>query len=152
APPPPPMGQLSVPASVTMPDTSTGASSAPQSVTLANVGNAAVNVSSIASSNASEFAVSGSTCATLSAGAACSFNVTFTPAAVGLRSATITVQSDGSGSPQAIIASGNGLTPSAAAIEYHHADFDHYFVTAIADEITKLDNGTFAGWTRTGRQ
>ena len=28
--------------------------------------------------------------------------------------------------------------------------FDHYFVTNIADEITKLDNGTFAGWTRTG--
>ena len=36
------------------------------------------------------------------------------------------------------------------AIEYHHAAFDHYFITSIADEITKLDNGTFAGWTRTG--
>jgi hypothetical protein len=38
----------------------------------------------------------------------------------------------------------------AAAIEYHHAEFDHYFVTAIADEIAKLDNGTFVGWARTG--
>lgn len=37
-----------------------------------------------------------------------------------------------------------------AAIEYHHAIFDHYFVTAIQDEITKLDNGVFAGWSRTG--
>jgi len=36
------------------------------------------------------------------------------------------------------------------AIEYHHAGFDHYFMTAIPDEITKLDNGTFAGWSRTG--
>jgi large repetitive protein len=36
------------------------------------------------------------------------------------------------------------------AIEYYHAAFDHYFVTAIADEITKLDNGTFTGWVRTG--
>ncbi len=36
------------------------------------------------------------------------------------------------------------------AIEYYHAAFDHYFVTNIADEITKLDNGTFVGWTRTG--
>jgi hypothetical protein len=36
------------------------------------------------------------------------------------------------------------------AIEYHHAGFDHYFVTSIADEITKLDNGTLAGWARTG--
>jgi hypothetical protein len=40
--------------------------------------------------------------------------------------------------------------PTASAIEFHHAGFDHYFVTAIPDEITKLDNGTFAGWARTG--
>ena len=39
---------------------------------------------------------------------------------------------------------------STPAIEYRHAAFDHYFVTAISDEITKLDNGTFAGWARTG--
>jgi hypothetical protein len=36
-------------------------------------------------------------------------------------------------------------------IEYHHAAFDHYFMTAIGDEITKLDNGTIAGWERTGK-
>jgi mono/diheme cytochrome c family protein len=39
---------------------------------------------------------------------------------------------------------------SADAIEYYHAAFDHYFITAIADEITKLDAGVFAGWARTG--
>jgi hypothetical protein len=38
----------------------------------------------------------------------------------------------------------------AVAIEYYHAGFDHYFLTSIADEIAKLDNGTFAGWARTG--
>ena len=36
------------------------------------------------------------------------------------------------------------------AIEYYHAAFDHYFITNIGDEITKLDNGTLAGWARTG--
>jgi len=36
------------------------------------------------------------------------------------------------------------------AVEYYHAAFDHYFVTSIADEIAKLDNGTFVGWARTG--
>jgi len=36
------------------------------------------------------------------------------------------------------------------AVEYYHEAFDHYFVTSIADEITKLDNGTFVGWARTG--
>jgi Repeat of unknown function (DUF5648) len=47
----------------------------------------------------------------------------------------------------------NSVPPPPAtvdAIEYHHAVFDHYFVTFIPDEITKLDNGTFAGWLRTG--
>jgi len=37
-----------------------------------------------------------------------------------------------------------------AAQEFFHAGFGHYFVTAIADEITKLGNGTFAGWSATG--
>jgi mono/diheme cytochrome c family protein len=41
---------------------------------------------------------------------------------------------------------------TADAVEYYHAAFDHYFVTTIADEIAKLDDGTLAGWTRTGRQ
>jgi hypothetical protein len=44
----------------------------------------------------------------------------------------------------------NTAAPTPAAIEYYHAGFGHYFVTANSDEITKLDNGTFAGWTRTG--
>ncbi len=43
------------------------------------------------------------------------------------------------------------LPPVAAAIEFYHAGFDHYFVTSIPDEVTKLDNGTFAGWVRTGK-
>ena len=38
-----------------------------------------------------------------------------------------------------------------AAQEFHHAAFDHYFITTIADEIAKLGNGTFTGWTPTGR-
>ena len=37
------------------------------------------------------------------------------------------------------------------AQEFHHAAFDHYFITAVVDEITKLASGTFAGWAATGR-
>ena len=36
-------------------------------------------------------------------------------------------------------------------VEYYHAAFDHYFITALPTEIMKLDDGTFAGWARTGR-
>ena len=37
------------------------------------------------------------------------------------------------------------------AIEYYNATLDHYFVTALADEIAPLDAGAFAGWQRTGQ-
>jgi len=36
------------------------------------------------------------------------------------------------------------------AIEYYNAPRDHYFVTSLADEISALDAGLFAGWQRTG--
>ena len=35
-------------------------------------------------------------------------------------------------------------------LEYFHAGFGHYFVTANVDEMKKLDDGTFVGWERTG--
>jgi hypothetical protein len=41
-------------------------------------------------------------------------------------------------------------TTSAAVVEYYHAGFDHYFITANPDEIAALDRGAIAGWTRTG--
>lgn len=38
------------------------------------------------------------------------------------------------------------------AIEYYHAGFNHYFITAIPGEISALDGGAFGGvWSRTGR-
>lgn len=156
--PPPGQGQLSMPASVVLPDTTLGTSSAPQFVTLSNVGTAAVTVNGILS-NSAEFAVGSVSCATVNAGASCSFTVTFTPATAGARSAAITVASNGAGAPQTIAVSGNGVTGStpppaggiAAAIEYYHQAFDHYFMTSIPDEIAKLDSGFFKGWARTGR-
>jgi len=36
------------------------------------------------------------------------------------------------------------------AIEYHHRDRGHYFLTASAPEIDALDAGRLAGWERTG--
>jgi len=48
------------------------------------------------------------------------------------------------------VSSPRACRSSQTAIEFHHAAFDHYFVTTIADEIAALDNGTHAGWTRTG--
>jgi hypothetical protein len=50
---------------------------------------------------------------------------------------------------------GSGNTAAAAtavAVEYYHPTLDHYFMTALQDEITKLDMGTFVGWARTGHR
>lgn len=39
------------------------------------------------------------------------------------------------------------------AVEYYHAGWNMYFVTALPDEITALDGGAFGGvWIRTGQQ
>ena len=40
---------------------------------------------------------------------------------------------------------------TAMAVEYYHAGFNHYFVTAFPGEIADLDGGAFGGaWSRTG--
>jgi hypothetical protein len=38
------------------------------------------------------------------------------------------------------------------AVEYYHAELDHYFISVDPDEINGLDTHYFAGWDRTGRQ
>ena len=41
--------------------------------------------------------------------------------------------------------------PTGTAVEYYHAEFDHYFITAFPDEQAVLDGGAFGGaWKRTG--
>jgi len=48
--------------------------------------------------------------------------------------------------------SGPPVAATAPLVEYVHAGFGHYFITSRPDEITKLDNGTFVGWSRTGSE
>ena len=47
-----------------------------------------------------------------------------------------------------------GSTPaSIPVVEYYNASLDHYFITWVPDEISKLDEGTvIKGWVRTGQQ
>lgn len=43
-------------------------------------------------------------------------------------------------------------TGSVDVVEFYNASLDHYFITWVADEISKLDAGTvIKGWTRTGK-
>jgi len=154
----PQQGQLSLPAAVTMADQQIATTSTPRSVTLSNLGPGAVQVTSVSSNNPGEFTVTGNTCTTVQPTAACVVDFTFRPSAAGARSGVLTITSNGVNSPQSVALSGTGtagVPPPVATvdlIEYFHADFGHYFVTYLPDEITKLDNGTFKGWARTGKQ
>ena len=65
----------------------------------------------------------------------------------GILDAAVFLAAGGIKSPGVGAITGSSLVK---VIEYYHAAFDHYFITGIAGEITKLDNGTFVGWTRTG--
>jgi len=146
-------GQLELTGNLSFGTRTVGTTSPPSTITVSNIGGAAVNVASVSSSNAAEFAVA-STCGVVGPGASCTVSVTFAPLVVGFRAAAISVTSDGAGSPNTVNASGDGvLAPGVTVdlIEYHHAEWDHYFMTSIPNEIVKLDNGTFVGWARTGR-
>jgi len=63
------------------------------------------------------------------------------------------VQADFGGVTRETIFHVAAVTPAkTTAVEYFHAGFGHYFVTAKADEIAGLDAGAYGGvWSRTGR-
>ena len=154
---------LSIVSALSLPDTTVNTTSAAQTINVRNIGSAAVDVSSVAGTGG-EFAVASNSCGTLAAGATCAFGVTFKPSAAGPRSSVITVTSNGVGSPQTVSVSGTGTTATTngstngntntivTVVEYHNADFDHYFITPVAAEINLLDSHTppFQAWSRTG--
>lgn len=52
--------------------------------------------------------------------------------------------------PPAPAAPPNTLGTPVTALEFYHAAFDHYFISTNTTEIAAIDQGRFAGWTRTG--
>jgi hypothetical protein len=87
----------------------TGATSAPQTVTLSNPGTATTTLSGITSTSA-EFAVQSNTCgSSLAAGASCTVGVSFAPSAAGARTGSLTVASSAPGSPLAVGLVGTGV-------------------------------------------
>jgi Abnormal spindle-like microcephaly-assoc'd, ASPM-SPD-2-Hydin/Beta-propeller repeat len=92
-----------------------GTTSAAQTVTLKNTSTGAVNniVVSITGASASLFAKTSACPATLAAGASCTISVTFTPTAIGIVSATLSVADSFAGSPQTATLTGTGTTTTA---------------------------------------
>ena len=111
-----PTSLLSMPAPTNFGTLNVGVASPVVARSVNSIGNASVQLTSVTSSNPLEFAIVGGTC---TAGAfvnplsSCTVNVQFTPAATGARSGTITVASNGIGSPQSFSVSGTGQTAGA---------------------------------------
>src|SRR2546429_9016377 len=83
-----------------------GTTSAAQTVTLNNTGNTALSVTSIVASG--DYAQTNTCGNSVAAGANCTISVTFTPAASGAQSGTITITDNAAGSPHTVSLTGAG--------------------------------------------
>lgn len=114
---PPPAPALSASATaLTFASRDVGTTSAGQSITFTNSGNATLTFGTIArgGTNAGDFALASDGCSgqSVAAAATCTVQVTFTPTAAGARSASLTVPTNAAGSPSTITLSGDATTPA----------------------------------------
>ena len=122
--------------------------SAPMSVTLTNSGGSPLGITSIginpASTNPGDFAVFSNGCGTsLGAGAACVVEVTFTPAAIGARTAMLEFIDNAGNSPQNVTLNGTGATGPSAALTPPTLTFatPQQIMTTSASQPATLTNG-----------
>ena len=95
-----------------------GTVSSPQTVTLTNIGAAALPLQAftITGTNAADFTKTTSCGTSLAAGASCAISITFGPKAAGARSAFVNIKYSDVGSPQAIAVSGTGIAFPTASL------------------------------------
>jgi hypothetical protein len=92
------------PRALSFPGLAVGTTSAPQTVTFTNAGNATMTISGVTISG--EFTQTNTCGSSLDAGASCTFSITFTPTATGAQSGQILITDNAAGSPQAITLEG----------------------------------------------
>jgi hypothetical protein len=145
------------------PATPLGGSAAPQSITFQNnedflsFGITGIN---LVGGNSTDFSLT-STCVVgggVPAAPGCMATIGFLPTAPGPRSTELQFDFTFGGSPRRFTFSITGVggtagpSPTLTIVEYHHAAFDHYFITPVAAEIALLDAHAppFQDWSRTG--
>jgi hypothetical protein len=137
------------PTSLTFSGQLVGTTSAAQSITLTNIGNAALTITSIAmaGANSGDFAET-NTCptgpATLAAGSDCAISVTFMPTATGSRNASVTITDNAANSPQSVLLTGTGTAPIVSLGGTTSLNFGNEPVgsTSAAQTITLSNTGT----------
>jgi hypothetical protein len=98
------------PPSLTFTSTAVGTSSSPQSTTMSNLSKSAITITSIAVGGAdpADFTQTNTCGSSLAANSSCTITVTFTPTAIGTRTANVTVTDSDVTSPQKLILTGTG--------------------------------------------
>jgi Right handed beta helix region len=100
------------PTSLTFPSTQVGMTSAPQTFTVTNVGNATLTIALGSDTISGDFNFGGvGTCATsLAVGASCTYSANFTPTAVGTRTGQEVIFNNAPNSPQTVTLTGVGAS------------------------------------------
>jgi len=123
----------------------TGATSAFQTVTVTNNESTALAIAAVSISgvNASDFAETDNCVGNLSAGASCSINVTFTPAATGTRTATLVISNNLSASPLPVPLAGTAIPPPLVSVTPSNISFPSQYVgtSGLPQNVTVTNNG-----------
>jgi hypothetical protein len=149
-----PVASLSA-ASLSFGSQTVGTTSAAQTVTLSNTGNATLSITSIAvtGTNASDFAQTNTCGSSVTAGAKCTIAVLFTPSALGTRTAALSISDNASGSPQTVPLSGAGghyvVLSWTASTTAGVVAYNAYRGTASGGPFSQLNSLSISGTTYT---
>ncbi len=132
------------PASLSFGSQSVGTTSAAQTVTLTNSGNATLSITSLAmtGANARDFAQTNNCGSSIAGSGKCTISVTFTPSAGGSRAASVSITDNASTSPLATSLSGTGAVP-AVSLSAGSLSFGNQSVgtTSAAQTVTLTNSG-----------
>jgi hypothetical protein len=135
--------------SIVFPNQALNTASAPQTVTLHNAGAAILNIQTVAlaGANSGDFAIaSGSTCingASVAPNVSCVFQLTFTPTALGTRSATVGITDNAADSPETISLSGTTIPTPLVSVTPSNITFPAQYVgtSGLPQSVTVTNNG-----------
>lgn len=130
------------PASLSFGNQTVGATSSASGITLSNTGTASLTISgvSLTGANGAEYSQTNTCGATVAAGASCSINVSFTPAATGTRSASVSVSDNATGTPHLASLTGTGIAPVASTSPSTLTFADQAVGTSSAASVVTLSN------------